>query len=66
MIHIAKPIITDEEIKAVTETLKSGMIAQGPKVDLFQKEFSKFVSTKYGIATSSEQQRYTQHYWLWE
>lgn len=53
MINIAKPIITNEEIEAVTETLKSGMIAQGSKVDSFQKEFSKFVDAKYGIATSS-------------
>ena len=37
MINIAKPIIGDEEIEAVTEVLKSGMIAQGPKVDQFQK-----------------------------
>ena len=53
MINIAKPIIGDEEIEAVTEVLKSGMIAQGPKVDQFQKEFSKFVETKHSIATSS-------------
>ena len=53
MINIAKPIIGEEEIEAVTEVLKSGMIAQGPKVDQFQKEFSKFVETKHSIATSS-------------
>lgn len=53
MINIAKPIISDEEIEAVTEVLKSGMLAQGPKVDEFQNKFAKYVETKYGIATSS-------------
>ena len=31
-VPIAKPIIGEEEIKNVVEVLKSGMIAQGPKV----------------------------------
>jgi perosamine synthetase len=31
MIPISKPLIEDEEINAVVEVLKSGMIAQGPK-----------------------------------
>lgn len=53
MINIAKPIIGDEEIEAVTEVLKSGMLAQGSKVDEFQKEFAKYCDSKYGIATSS-------------
>ncbi|RAP44427.1 DegT/DnrJ/EryC1/StrS aminotransferase family protein [uncultured Methanosphaera sp.] len=53
MINIAKPIIHDEEIEAVTEVLKSGMLAQGPKVDQFQKEFAKYVEAEYGVATSS-------------
>lgn len=53
MINIAKPIISDEEIEAVTEVLKSGMLAQGPKVEEFQNKFSEYVEAKYGIATSS-------------
>ncbi len=53
MINIAKPIINDEEIEAVTEVLKSGMLAQGSKVDSFQKEFAKYVEANYGVATSS-------------
>ena len=53
MINIAKPIISDEEIEAVTEVLKSGMLAQGSKVDQFQKEFAEYTESRYGIATSS-------------
>lgn len=53
MINIAKPIINDEEIEAVTEVLKSGMLAQGSKVEEFQNEFAKYVEAKHGITTSS-------------
>lgn len=53
MINIAKPIISDEEIEAVTEVLKSGMLAQGPKVEQFQNEFAQYSEAKHGIATSS-------------
>jgi dTDP-4-amino-4,6-dideoxygalactose transaminase len=53
MINIAKPIIGDEEIEAVTEVLKSGMLAQGPKVDEFQKAFAEYSESKYAVATSS-------------
>lgn len=36
-VPIAKPIIGEEEINNVVEVLKSGMIAQGPKVEEFEK-----------------------------
>lgn len=37
----AKPIIGDEEREAVDRVLRSGMIAQGPEVAAFEKEFSE-------------------------
>ena len=52
-VPIAKPIIGDEEIENVVEVLKSGMIAQGPKVEEFEKKFAKWVGAKYGIAVNS-------------
>jgi len=52
-INIASPQIGQEEIKAVTVVLKSGMLAQGPKVAEFEVKFAKFIGTKYSIATSS-------------
>lgn len=52
-VPIAKPIIGEEEIKNVVEVLKSGMIAQGPKVAEFEKQFAEWVGAKYGIATNS-------------
>ena len=39
-VPIAKPIIGDEEIENVVEVLKSGMIAQGPKVEEFEESFA--------------------------
>lgn len=52
-VPIAKPIINDEEIENVVEVLKSGMIAQGPKVEEFEQKFAEWVGAKYGIATNS-------------
>jgi len=52
-INIAAPQIGKEEIKAVTAVLKSGMIAQGPKVAEFEEKFAKFIGVKYAVATSS-------------
>ena len=53
MIPICKPKITDEEISAVTKVLRSGNIVQGEETSLFEKEFSEYVGTDYGIITSS-------------
>ena len=53
MIPIAKPLLGEEENKAVINVLESGMIASGPKVEEFEKKFSETVGTKYAIATTS-------------
>ena len=52
-IPIAKPIIGEEEIEEVSKVLKSGIIAQGPKVNEFEEKFAEFVGAKYAVATSS-------------
>ena len=52
-VPIAKPIIGEEEIENVVEVLKSGMIAQGPKVAEFEEKFAKWVGADYGIAVNS-------------
>ena len=53
MIRIASPSIGNEEIKAVKEVLKSGMLAQGQKVKEFEEKIAEYVGVKYAIATSS-------------
>lgn len=50
MIPIAKPMISDDEIQAVTEVLKSGMLAQGKVVEEFETAFAKYVGVKNAIA----------------
>ena len=52
-INIAQPQIGKEEIKAVAAVLKSGRLAQGPKVAELEQKFAKFIGTKYAVATSS-------------
>ena len=52
-VPIAKPIIGEEEIENVVEVLKSGMIAQGPKVEEFEENFADWVGADYGIAVNS-------------
>ena len=52
-VPIAKPIIGEEEIENVVEVLKSGMIAQGPKVEEFEQKFAEWVGADYGIDRKS-------------
>ncbi len=50
----AKPIIGDEERAAVDRVLRSGMVAQGPEVAAFEKEFSDFfVPGRPSVAVNS-------------
>jgi len=53
MIHMAKPLIGDEEKKAVMEVLDSGMLAQGPRVKAFEEAFAEMCEVGYAVATSS-------------
>ena len=53
MISIAKPVIGEEEKKAVLEVLDSGILAQGPRVKAFEQGFADMVGVKHAIATSS-------------
>ena len=53
MIPISKPFLGKEEKRAVLKVLDSGFLAQGPKVEEFEKRFAKYIGAKYAIATSS-------------
>lgn len=53
MIPISKPYLGEEEVLAVEKVLRSGIIAQGPKVREAEEKFSKFCGTKYAIAVNS-------------
>lgn len=53
MIPIARPLIGDAEITAVTDVLRSGQLAQGSIVDAFERRFAELCNVPYAIATTS-------------
>jgi perosamine synthetase len=52
-IPIAKPIIGNDEISAVSHVLESGLLASGKNVEHFEKEFADYCGTEYAIATNN-------------
>ena len=53
MIPIAKPLIGEAEVEAVSSVLRSGMIAQGPKVVEFEEAFARYTGVEHAIAVNS-------------
>lgn len=53
MIPIAKPLIGEEEKRAVLDVLGSGQLAQGKKVEEFEIAFADYIGVKYAIATAN-------------
>ncbi len=53
MIPLKKPQIGEKEIAAVNRVLETGLIAQGPEVAEFEKEFAAYCGCKYAVAVNS-------------
>ncbi|MBN2458149.1 DegT/DnrJ/EryC1/StrS family aminotransferase [Candidatus Woesearchaeota archaeon] len=53
MIPIAKPLIGETETQYVMEVLKSGILAQGPKVKELEERFAQLCKTKHAVAVNS-------------
>jgi dTDP-4-amino-4,6-dideoxygalactose transaminase len=53
MIAIAKPYLTKDEAQLAYDTILSGWVTQGPKVQEFEEKFAKYVGTKYAVALSN-------------
>jgi len=47
------PLIEEEEIQAVIETLRSGWITTGPKTKAFEDAFARYLGTRHAIAVNS-------------
>lgn len=52
-IPFAPPYITQDEINAVTEVLKSGWLSMGHKTLEFESKFAEYVGSEYAVATNS-------------
>ena len=48
-----RPLIGQEEIEEVVDTLKSDWLTTGPKTHLFEEEFAKYIGCKYAVAVNS-------------
>lgn len=53
MIRIAQPEIGIEEIAAVNEVMKSGILAQGARVTQLEEDFARYCGTKFAVAVNS-------------
>lgn len=53
MIPLVKPVISQAEKQKVLEVLETGMLASGSYVKEYERRFSRFIGTRYGVATSS-------------
>jgi len=45
--------VDNESMQAILDILKSGQLAQGPKVEEFETKFADYIGTKYAIALNS-------------
>jgi len=52
-IPYGKQHITQNDIDAVTEVLKSDYLTQGPRIEQFEKAFSDYIGSEYAVAVSN-------------
>ena len=53
MIPYGKQTITEDDIAAVVECLRSDWLTQGPKVQEFEQAFARFVGAKHAVAVNN-------------
>lgn len=53
MIPYGKHHIDEEDIQAVVNVLRSGVLTQGPSVEAFEQAIAEYVGAKYAVAVSS-------------
>ncbi len=52
-IPVAKPYLTDDEARYAAETILSGWVTQGPRVQEFEAQFAAYVGARAAVAVSS-------------
>ena len=50
---LSQPDIDRQDIQAVTEVLKSPILALGPRLEAFEKAFAEYTGTTYAIGVNS-------------
>jgi len=53
MIPIAKPYLTSEDAQAAYDTIMTGWITQGPRVQEFEEKFAAYTGASYAVAVSN-------------
>ena len=53
IIPIVRPWFSEEEEEILAETLRSGWVAQGPRVRSFEEALARYVGAPYAVATNS-------------
>jgi dTDP-4-amino-4,6-dideoxygalactose transaminase len=53
MIPISKPFLSNEEAQSAYDTILTGWVTQGPRVEEFEHEFVKITGAKYAVAVSN-------------
>jgi perosamine synthetase len=53
MIPVSEPLFSGNEVKYVTDSVKSTWVRTGKYLDDFEAKFAKFCESKYSLATSS-------------
>src|SRR5258706_14038500 len=49
----ARPDIDDDDVREVTEALRSGWVTTGPRVKQFEQDFAAVVGARHAIAVNS-------------
>jgi dTDP-4-amino-4,6-dideoxygalactose transaminase len=52
-VNVMVPFLGEEEVEAVSEVLRSGWVAQGPRVAAFERAFAAAMAAGHAVATSS-------------
>lgn len=53
MIPYGRHYIDEDDIQAVVDVLRSGVLTQGPAVEAFERAIAEYVGAKYAVAVSS-------------
>ena len=51
--HLSRPEVTDDDVRAVVEVLRSPSLALGPRLAAFEKAFAEYIGRRHAVAVNS-------------